>query len=180
MSMSFSPWREWMQHHPLIFSILQEAGNSIHQDLHLSQTKIRGIRVEVQEIEHKIREVYSPSVGIVVEVRHPNFIPGQQMLVAFIETENDNIGIDYDSRKEIQLEELKSSIDPSFSEAMQQVDVKLRKVLPDYMIPSLYIPVKSLPFANAYKLDRKALKETVNQLEESDIQDIAKREKQVE
>ena len=102
------------------------------------------------------------------------------MLIAFIETENDNIGIDYDSRKEIRLEELKSNIDPSFSEAMQQVDVKLRQVLPDYMIPSLYVPVQSLPFANAYKLDRKALKETVNQLEESDIQDIAKNEKQVE
>ena len=101
------------------------------------------------------------------------------MLVAFIETENDT-GIDYESSKEIRLEELKSSIDPSFSEAMQQVDVKLRQVLPDYMIPSLYIPVQSLPFANAYKLDRKALKETANQLEESDIQDIAKNEKQVE
>ena len=101
------------------------------------------------------------------------------MLVAFIETENDT-GIDYESSKEIRLEELKSNIDPSFSEAMHQVDVKLRQVLPDYMIPSLYIPVQSLPFANAYKLDRKALKETANQLDESDIQDIARSEKQVE
>ena len=101
------------------------------------------------------------------------------MLIAFIETENDT-GIDYESSKEIRLEELKKSIDPSFSAAMQQVDVKLRQVLPDYMIPSLYIPVQSLPFANAYKLDRKALKETANQLEESDIQDMAKNEKQAE
>ena len=101
------------------------------------------------------------------------------MLVAFIETEN-NTGIDYDSSKEIRLEELRKSIDPSFSEAMQQVDSKLRQVLPEYMIPSLYIPVQSLPFANAYKLDRKALKETANELKESDIQDIARSEKQTE
>ena len=143
----------------------------------MEQTKIRGIRVEVQEVEHKIREVYSADVGVVVEVRNPNSVPGQQMLVAFIETEN-NTGIDYESSKAVRLEELKESIDPSFSEAMQQVDSKLREVLPEYMIPSLYIPVQSLPFANAYKLDRKALKETANELKESDIQDIARSEKQ--
>ena len=100
------------------------------------------------------------------------------MLVAFIETEGDT-GISYDSSQEIRLEELKS-IDPRFSEAMKQVDSKLRQVLPAYMIPSLYIPVHSLPFANSYKLDRGALKDTANQLKESDIRDIAKKEKQVE
>ena len=99
------------------------------------------------------------------------------MLVAFIETGN-KTGIDYESSKEIRLEDLRKSIDPSFSEAMQQVDSKLRDVLPEYMIPSLYIPVQSLPFANAYKLDRKVLKETANELKESDIQDIARSEKQ--
>ena len=100
------------------------------------------------------------------------------MLVAFIETENDT-GMSYDSSKEIRLEELKS-LDPNFTEAMQQVESKLRQVLPDYMIPSLYIPVKSLPFANSYKLDRGALKDTANQLNEFDIQDIARSEKQVD
>ena len=145
----------------------------------MEQTKIRGTRVEVQEVEHKIREVYDADVGVVVEVRNPNSVPGQQMLVAFIETEN-NTGISYESSKEIRLEEHKKSIDPSFSEAMQQVDSKLRGILPEYMIPSLYIPVQTLPFANAYKLDRKALKETANQLKESDIQDIARSEKQTE
>ena len=142
------------------------------------QTKIRGVRVEVQEVEHKIREVYEADVGVVVEVRNPNSVPGQQILVAFIETEN-NTGMCYDSSKEIRLEELKS-INPSFSKAMQQVDSKLREVLPEYMIPSLYIPVQSLPFANEYKLDRRALKDTANQLKESDIQDIARSEKSVE
>ena len=100
------------------------------------------------------------------------------MLVAFIETEND-AGVSYDLSKEICLEALKS-LDPSFSEAIQRVDSRLRQVLPEYMIPSLYIPVKSLPFANSYKLDRRALKDTANRLKESDIQDIAKSEKQVE
>ena len=84
------------------------------------------------------------------------------MLIAFLETEN-NAGIYYDSSKEIRLEELKS-IEQSFSEAMQQVDSKLRQVLPEYMIPSLYIPVQSLPFANSYELDRRTLKDTANQL----------------
>ena len=100
------------------------------------------------------------------------------MLVAFIETENDT-GISYDSSTEVRLEELKS-LDPRFAETMQQVDSRLRQVLPAYMIPSLYIPVKSLPFANSYKLNRGALKDTANQLKESDIENIARSEKQVE
>ena len=142
------------------------------------QTKIRGVRVEVQEVKHKIREVYEADVGIVVEVRSPNSVPGQQILVAFIETQ-DNTGISYDLSQKIRLKELKS-IDPSFSEAMQQVDSKLRQVLQEYIISSLYIPVQSLPFANEYKLDRRALKHTANQLKESDIQNLASSVKRIE
>ena len=63
---------------------------------------------------------------------------------------------------------------------MRQMDSKLQQVLPEYMIPSLYIPVQSLPFANEYKLDHRTLKDTANQLKESDIQDIARSEKPVE
>lgn len=110
------------------------------------QTKIRGIRVEVQEVEHKECEVYEADVGVVVEVRNSNSVPGQQILVAFIEMKN-NTGMSYDSSKEIHLEELKSI---------------------------------ALPFANKYKLDRRALKDTANQSKESDIQDIARSEKPVE
>ncbi|KAL6716626.1 hypothetical protein ACLMJK_006194 [Lecanora helva] len=143
-----------------------------------SQTKIRGIRVEVQEVEHKIREVYKADVGVAVEVRNPRSVPGQQMLVAFIETE-DNTGMSYNSSRDIRLEELKS-IDASFSEAMQEVDSGLRQALPAYMIPSLYIPVQSLPFANSYKLDRGALKDTANSLKESDVEDVARSENKLE
>ena len=85
----------------------------------------------------------------------------------------------YDSSKEIRLEELKPT-DPTFSEVMQQVDSKMRQVLPAYMIPSLYISVQRLPFAISYKLDRKALNNMANQRKEPDIQDIARSEKQVE
>lgn len=160
-----------------------------------SQTKIRGIRVEVQEIEHKIREVYDKGadIGIAVEVRNPDSVPGGQMLVAFIETQN-STGMSYDDDKEddggnptmkngeiLHSEELKATaIDPSFAEAMQQVDSRLRQILPAYMIPSLYIPVRSLPVKNSYKLDRGALKDTANQLEESAIQDIVQSKQKAE
>ncbi len=85
----------------------------------------------------------------------------------------------YDLSKEIRLEELKP-IDPSFSEALQQVDPRLRQVLPAYMVPSLYISVQSLPFANSYRSDRGALKDSANRLKESEVQDIARREEKVE
>ena len=53
-----------------------EPEKSSHLDLHLEQTKIRAIRVEVHEVDHKIHEVYEAEVGVVVEVRNPNSVPG--------------------------------------------------------------------------------------------------------
>ncbi|MCJ1314175.1 hypothetical protein MMC25_007855 [Agyrium rufum] len=42
---------------------------------------------------------------------------------------------------------------------MSRIKPKLQDILPGYMIPSLYIPIRVLPFSNSYKLDRKLLKE---------------------
>lgn len=177
-----------------IFEFISKSLSTNDVNIGMTQTKIRGIRVEVREIEHKIREVYDngADVGIAVEVRNPDSVPGGQMLVAFIETRND-IGMARDGDEKLEYgvqptmnnsveiqhpEELKAAaIDPGFAESMKQVDSRLRQILPEYTIPALYIPVQSLPVKNSYKLDRGALKSMANLLGDPDIHDIAQGEK---
>jgi acyl-CoA synthetase (AMP-forming)/AMP-acid ligase II len=45
----------------------------------------------------------------------------------------------------------------------------LRDHLPHYMIPSIYIPVSSLPTNTNGKLDRKRLREIANQLDAYEV-----------
>ena len=63
-----------------------------------------------------------------------------------------------------------SSSETEFSRIVDQIRTILPNFLPGYMIPSAYLPIRSLPFSNSYKLDRRALKEKANSLAISDLQ----------
>ncbi|TVY91840.1 Nonribosomal peptide synthetase [Lachnellula willkommii] len=133
-----------------------------------TQTKIRGLRVEIQEIEHQIREACEANIKVAVEVRNPTLTPGQEMLVAFLEMKTPQA----DSPKATSLNILwdEFGIDTRFSRTVQHIESKLREVLPNYMMPSVFVPISLLPFSNSYKLDRRILKERANMLELSEIQ----------
>lgn len=62
-----------------------------------------------------------------------------------------------------------SSNETEFSRMVDQIRTILPKFLPGYMIPSAYLPIRSLPFSNSYKLDRRALKERANSLAISEL-----------
>ena len=134
----------------------------------IEKTKIRVLRVEIQEIKHRIREACGSKIGVAVEVRNPQSVLGQEMLVAFLETEKQENSLE-NSSMGISFKEL-SSGEKSFSRIVEQIRTTLPKYLPGYMIPSAYLPINSLPFSNSYKLDRRALKERANSLILSEIQ----------
>ena len=94
------------------------------------QVKIRGYRIEPGEIESVINEYEFVKNSVVVAIPDSS---GNKRLVAYI-VANGNF-----EREEIQ--------------------DHLRKKLPDYMIPSLFIEMKELPVTSNGKVDRKALPE---------------------
>ena len=106
-------------------------------------------------------------MGVAVEVRNPQSIPGQEMLVAFLET---NKKISPEASSISTLSDNVPSDEVAFSQMVKQIRMTLPKYLPGYMIPSAYFPIRSLPFSNSYKLDRRALKERANSLSLSEIQ----------
>lgn len=95
-----------------------------------SQVKIRGYRIELGEIE----TVLSHHRGIRQAVAAAyDESPGSKVLVAYIETNDGTV--------------------PDVSD----LRAHLKKSLPDYMVPSIFVPMDKLPLTPNGKIDRKAL-----------------------
>ena len=94
------------------------------------QVKIRGYRIELGEIETAIAR--HPAVREVVVVVRED-VPGDKRLVAYLVTENPP------------------------TDLVDQLRAQLRAGLPEYMVPSAFVTLETLPRTTNGKLDRKAL-----------------------
>lgn len=110
---------------------IKSDGTFLHLGRSDFQTKIRGYRVEPAEIESKIVQ-YS---GVAKCVVHPVSQGGELSLVAFIIPQSDaNLAID-------------------------ELEKFLKDLLPDYMIPQFFLPIKVFPQTHTGKVNRRKLEE---------------------
>ena len=93
------------------------------------QVKIRGFRIELGEIEAHLA-TFAGIQEVVVLARED--VPGDKRLVAYFTWAAEPLGID-------------------------SVRAHLQGQLPDYMLPSAYVPLEQLPLTANGKVDRKAL-----------------------
>ncbi|MDB6109200.1 MAG: amino acid adenylation protein [Pedosphaera sp.] len=92
--------------------------------------KIRGFRIELNEIDSALQE--HPGVReCVAAVRED--VPGEKRLIAYFTASRQTLPTSMDLRD------------------------FLAKKLPDYMVPSLFVPLKSIPLTDNGKVDRRAL-----------------------
>ncbi|MEQ1527955.1 MAG: amino acid adenylation domain-containing protein, partial [Methylococcales bacterium] len=94
------------------------------------QVKIRGFRIELGEIEARLLEYPGVNEAVVL-VRED--IPGDKRLVAYLIAAKEH---------EVSIETLKA---------------RLKETLPDYMVPSAFVMLDSMPLSANGKLDRKRL-----------------------
>lgn len=113
---------------------------------------------------------YNSKIGVAVEVRNPTLVPGQETLAAFSEIKGREETTEI-SNMSILWEEIVSS-ETLFSKTVSRIKTRLSTYLPEYMIPSAYISIQSLPFLNSYKLDRRTVKERANFITSSEMQKI--------
>ncbi|MFC0781249.1 amino acid adenylation domain-containing protein, partial [Flavobacterium sp. HJSW_4] len=92
------------------------------------QVKIRGFRIELGEIEAAISQYSEDVLQVIVEAKEIN---QEKALVAY-----------YVSKSEIEKSEIRSH---------------LQNKLPEYMVPSFYVEIESIPLTANGKVDRKAL-----------------------
>lgn len=137
-----------------------------------TQTKLRGQRIELSEVEYHLKKQLVNS-SIVVEVAP---ILGTSHLVGFVENQNqcENTG-DISQQDSLCNDEQLSTAQthaPEFSfkassETREEDSSALRALslaLPPYMVPSLILRVTTMPKTLTGKTDRKALREAVTKL----------------
>lgn len=94
------------------------------------QVKVRGFRIELGEIRTALSQ--HPDVGEVLVIASETR-PGDNRLVAYVTGHGE---------------------EPPSADELRRF---LRQQLPDYMVPSLFVPLRKMPFTSGGKIDRRAL-----------------------
>ena len=105
-----------------------------------NQVKVRGFRIELGEVEEALREHPGVRASVVIAMKDPS---AENQLVAYLVPEQNKSGAgDGDGQGQ------------SFSEQLRGF---LRRKLPDYMIPAIFVVLDALPLTPNGKVDRRAL-----------------------
>lgn len=119
-----------------------------------TQVKLRGQRIELSEIEYCLHRALPDLVAVAVEPACPKQ-SNTSLLVAFITWDK---GIDLQ-----QVGSLTPDARQQFKDLVSTIKTDIEQALPSYMIPSLFIPVQTLPMTTSGKLDRKSLRHFCSQ-----------------
>ncbi|KAL6808070.1 hypothetical protein V8C40DRAFT_259914 [Trichoderma camerunense] len=121
------------------------------------QIKIHGQRIEIADIETHLRQVLDPKQGV-IEVYADVVKPSQSVnphLAAFFRLHQ---GTDIHDQCILSAE--KDAIASLFND----VKGRLLAHIPKHMVPTLFVPIKSLPVTFTGKLDRKSLRALASKL----------------
>ena len=121
-----------------------------------TQVKLRGQRIELEEIESHLKSKLPAETGVIAEVISPQGL-SQPTLVVFIASR----GGKGEGQEELELSQIPSNL----REALSEANADLGNVLPRYMVPTTYIPVNYIPALISGKTNRKELRQfgaTVN------------------
>ncbi|KAF2802919.1 nonribosomal peptide synthase-like protein [Mytilinidion resinicola] len=121
-----------------------------------TQVKLNGQRIEIGEIEHQIRAGLPADFQSAVELVAPASSSATKALAVFFCAPEEFQSSDDDS---ILMPLSKKTIT-----CAKNLENFLASVLPLYMIPSLYVSVRSMPFTSSGKLDRNRLRNAVQNI----------------
>jgi amino acid adenylation domain-containing protein len=115
-----------------------------------AQVKIRGQRVELGEVEHRVHECIPEAEQISAEIITPTGQGANPLLAIFLTTTKSNGGSEG--------AEAVSSIAKLYPVA-SDVEERLRQSLPIYMVPSIFFTLPELPRTTTNKINRRRLRE---------------------
>ncbi|KUM62352.1 hypothetical protein ACN42_g4754 [Penicillium freii] len=116
-----------------------------------AQLKIRGQRVEIGDVEHHVRGCLDEDLSVIADVVMPRG-SDTLSLALFVQVQPGD------------LERVRSQMD--------SMEGRLRKILPSFMIPTVYLPVDVIPTASTGKADRRRLREMGNDLDWNQIVEL--------
>lgn len=135
-----------------------------------SQVKIRGQRIELGEIEHCMRRHLGNTMDAAADVMMLAEQRSDATLIAFI-----NIGADFHGEDEHRFD---ARTVKAFEPVVTKLKTELVKYLPSYMIPSLFVPLKSLPLTASGKCDHLRLRRLAMSLTKQQLATLAQPNKE--
>ncbi|KAL4748184.1 hypothetical protein BDW72DRAFT_196020 [Aspergillus terricola var. indicus] len=136
-------------------------GDLIYQARKDSQVKIRGQRVEVGEIEYRVKRSLPAVKSLVASLITPGGNSPNLMIAVVMELHDDFLQRHLLSDP---IHEIFLPIAPHLRDAFTQLHASLLEVLPSYMVPRLFVPVVQLPQTASSKLDRRTIKQMLENL----------------
>lgn len=127
------------------------------------QVKIRGQRVEVGEIEHRVKEAFPIAHMAAAELVAPRVRGGVESVLAVAVELRDHGA---------QTSEHSSSLLPltqALKQSLTDLQNSLSDALPSFMVPSLYVPLSAIPLTASGKLDRLSLRTLLESLDEEKL-----------
>lgn len=129
-----------------------------------AQIKLHGRRLELGEIEFQISRRLPATSEVVVELVKPTAQDGRPALAAFLRVPDHSDASSTDTVLDL-------------SESLEALVENLRKALadslPSYMVPSIWIPVNTMPKSAAGKSDRKSLRKIAEDLQPEELRTFA-------
>ncbi|KAF2186293.1 nonribosomal peptide synthase [Zopfia rhizophila CBS 207.26] len=129
-----------------------------------SQVKLNGQRIELGEIEHHIKLNLPAEAQSAVELVAASGKKHTKALAAFLCLVDEAAGPVTDGKAEIM------SMTDSVRSIAKTVEVALSNALPAYYVPSMFLPISSMPMTTSGKLDRKVLRQLAQAIGEDQIQ----------
>lgn len=125
------------------------------------QVKLHGQRLEVGEVEHCITSICTAIRTAAVEcIKIPNQ-NNRASLIAFIAPQADGDWgqpLDDEASQDSGLELIATPNDYFYS-TIESLDTSLKELLPAYMLPSFFIPLRHVPLSLSGKVNRRLLRE---------------------
>ena len=122
------------------------------------QIKLHGQRIELGEIEYHVKTQLPQDWQFGVDLVAPS---GLKMLALFACSQKYNTATTIGS--------IVIPMSTELQTIFRSLEAALAKSLPKHMVPSMYIPLASLPLSSSGKLDRKQLKALAQSLNENQI-----------
>lgn len=139
-----------------------------------TQIKLNGQRIELGEIEFHVKSMFPEAVQSSVELVAPPSRGSVKALAVFFSTPDQERSSSMDDIQPASsdlpaADDLLLPMDEVLRDLCKSVENSLSSVLPGYMIPSIFVPVRRMPWTTAGKLDRTCLRNIVQNLSKEAI-----------
>ncbi|CAG8025646.1 unnamed protein product [Penicillium salamii] len=128
-----------------------------------TRMKLHGQLIDLGEVETNTLREFPGANGVAAEVICLDSGGNMATLIAYVKS-------DFHDQQDHDANVILDSVSQEFRRSLTAAQKRLRKLLPSYMIPSIFIPVQVMPRTVTGKLDRRSLRSAVQSLSFEELQ----------